>query len=753
MLGSTLPAVFAGFLALAAASPAAPEPAAPPEPSATAQPQSSPTPAVAFDATRFELEAQAMRRRDCADALGRLKGRAEGKTDDAAAVRLLLGFYARGCKDLALAQSYLARAVMPGGVLEDWRLLLLAQTAAERGHPALARDAWASLLGDYPASPLRSEALLKASQLALETNDLGRALELAEVGRREVIAPEVAVGLEAVALQAARRRADGAAARRAAKRLLVLAPLEAARLQAADALRSATGALDWSAALTADEQRQRIDALLGLDIADGALQALAAVPAAARDARWLLQRARALTLLQRGAEAGRLLDAAPAPPATEEAAFAWARAEAIAEVLAPRDARHRKRPPLAPSARLALRDQRAALLWRVALSDVSAALPIAALHALLPELAERGSSPDLERAAQRLHDLDASDDSPTRPLWERGWQAYRVGDLRGAMGLWKVLVALYPESRSARSGVYWTARASEALGARDTARDLYREVASSAVADFYRRHAERRLGPDLSATATVDPPPAAPESREPWPSAPPLERARLLSDLGLDELALTELGAVAARVPRPPARALEALIRARQGQPREVIRLLHEAFPALGGPLQARLPEQALRLYYPLAFAERVKAVARLQGLPPELVFAIVHQESGFDAKAISHSGARGLMQLMAGTGRELARRLHLAYSLQKLTDPEFSLRLGTTYFRDVLEMFDGNLELALAGYNNGPFRIKRLWNENGRPDELDTFLEDLRPDETRAYVKRILISADTYRRLYPSIG
>ena len=64
----------------------------------------------------------------------------------------------------------------------------------------------------------------------------------------------------------------------------------------------------------------------------------------------------------------------------------------------------------------------------------------------------------------------------------------------------------------------------------------------------------------------------------------------------------------------------------------------------------------------------------------------------------------------MPATGRELARRIGIPYSLARLDEPETSVRLGTTYLRQVLEMCGGNVELALAGYNGGPNRILSLW-------------------------------------------
>ena len=82
-------------------------------------------------------------------------------------------------------------------------------------------------------------------------------------------------------------------------------------------------------------------------------------------------------------------------------------------------------------------------------------------------------------------------------------------------------------------------------------------------------------------------------------------------------------------------------------------------------------------------------------------------------------------MQLMPATARELAGRFGLPYSHEKLSDPDFNIRLGTSYFSQVLDMFEGNQELALAGYNGGPYRIKRWWREWGSSD-IDRFLEGL---------------------------
>jgi soluble lytic murein transglycosylase len=131
----------------------------------------------------------------------------------------------------------------------------------------------------------------------------------------------------------------------------------------------------------------------------------------------------------------------------------------------------------------------------------------------------------------------------------------------------------------------------------------------------------------------------------------------------------------------------------------------------------------------------------------------MIRQESAFDPGALSWAGARGLMQVMPATGREIARRLGLRYTHESWSDPAFSIQLGTTYYKQVRSMFDDNDELSLAGYNAGPYRIKRLWRQAGADAELDSFLESLGLEETKSYVKRVLLFADSYSRLYADAG
>jgi soluble lytic murein transglycosylase len=135
----------------------------------------------------------------------------------------------------------------------------------------------------------------------------------------------------------------------------------------------------------------------------------------------------------------------------------------------------------------------------------------------------------------------------------------------------------------------------------------------------------------------------------------------------------------------------------------------------------------------------------------PLILHAVVRQESAFDTEAVSHAGARGLMQLMPQTALRVARRLNISYSQNRLThDPTYNLRLGQAYLADMLYDYDGSLILALAAYNAGPVRVERWLQRYGDPgpsiyDAID-WTESIPFAETRNYVQRVLENLTVYR-------
>lgn len=93
-------------------------------------------------------------------------------------------------------------------------------------------------------------------------------------------------------------------------------------------------------------------------------------------------------------------------------------------------------------------------------------------------------------------------------------------------------------------------------------------------------------------------------------------------------------------------------------------------------------------------YDQMVHQSAARYGVDPNLVFAVMRQESGFKTRAVSHKGASGLMQLMPGTARR--------FGVTNIFDPAQNIDAGTKYLRLLLDMFNGDVKLALAGYNAG---------------------------------------------------
>jgi soluble lytic murein transglycosylase len=662
---------------------------------------------------------------------------------------LVLGLhhYARG--DWEAAEELLQRVADGSDELEGWRLFALADAAARVGDDGLAETAIVGLLQRAGSSPLRGRALVAAAQRSWDRGDGDRALARVALARSQPLAAANRTEIEVLAWRIGVARGDRAVERDAARRLVVEAPARAAALGIDEQLTDEDGRqVAWEEVLTAAELEHRATAWLQAGRPAAAAETLRGSRPEARGLRWHLLLARALTEQGEGDVAYALLAAVDAASQPEAAALEWERARAAADAAVARAGRRRSAAERAKLRALAQRHLR-----HVVALGVDSASSASALRALYAELADDGRFEDAMEMLRLLRKVDPTDRTGANHLWERGWQEYQRRNFSGAIGYWSQLAEIYPGDRDAHRGTYWKGRAFEELGELRRAHEVYRQVVrDSDTADFYVRQALGRLGGGQA-------PEQRPGSRSPaWPRDLALRRVLALSNFGLDRLAEVELETLTAATPAPDARdvqALRGILTVRAGKAREGVQLLRTSFPQLGGPFQAEVPQPVLAAYYPLDYADTIATAAARNDLPPTLVAGIVRQESAFDPRAQSWAGARGLMQIMPATAREWAGKLELAHSPERLFDPAYSIQLGSAYFRWVLGRFGGNVELALAGYNGGPNRIKRLWEEAGGDEaaELDLFLEKLAIDESQAYVKRILVLADSYRQLYPTYG
>jgi soluble lytic murein transglycosylase len=170
-------------------------------------------------------------------------------------------------------------------------------------------------------------------------------------------------------------------------------------------------------------------------------------------------------------------------------------------------------------------------------------------------------------------------------------------------------------------------------------------------------------------------------------------------------------------------------------------------------PLAANLSPRDHSLYllaYPLGNPLWINRHAESRNLDPALLSAVILEESRFDPQALSVAGARGLMQIMPGTGKDIAKSLKVRpYGDQQLYDPELNIRFGSWYLARLLEEFGGKAHLAVAAYNAGP-RAVRDWLARFPGVAEDEFVERIPYAETRNYVVRVLTSRQVYKILYP---
>jgi soluble lytic murein transglycosylase len=370
---------------------------------------------------------------------------------------------------------------------------------------------------------------------------------------------------------------------------------------------------------------------------------------------------------------------------------------------------------------------------------------------------------DLDAALGRLEELVErypGGDYRGEALFKIFWIHRSRGELAPALDALDRIEAGYltaPDSHEVERARYWRARVLEAASERDAAVDLYASVGAEHPATYYGLIARRRLlRLDPQRGRAVEGELTVPAAASPWPM-----NAGQLSD---DPRFLA--GVELLRLGFPEAVPSELLSARRKGASSEAIRLLIHLLDRAGDPRAAHaVARTSLKrelagritpasrpvweLAYPLAFRPLVEKHSAAAKVPPDLLQALMREESALDPKARSWAGALGLTQLMPATAKAVARRLKISkLSLPSLFEPELNIRIGSTYLGELLAQFKGQEEYALASYNAGSGAVNK-WRRERPRHELDEWVEEIPIAETRGYVKRVLRTYVTYRLLY----
>jgi soluble lytic murein transglycosylase len=348
-----------------------------------------------------------------------------------------------------------------------------------------------------------------------------------------------------------------------------------------------------------------------------------------------------------------------------------------------------------------------------------------------------------------------------RAAWKAGWSSYRKADMSEAVRHFESASASFPRSDYRPAWLYWSGRARAAMGDANGAAERYHLTIADYHNTYYGRLAQGMLqkqGASRQPSRLVFVPASAPTGGEDDDFPPTAETIRTLLAARLYEPAVKELEFARAKWGDSPAIIATIAWANRQmaasesgseqfALARGSITLMKRAYPQFMANGGDELPREILTTIFPLQYWDLIKKNAAEQKLDPYLVAALIAQESTFVRDIKSHAGAYGLMQMMPSTGRQYARRLKLRYSLKLLTTAETNIKMGTMYFADKIREF-GSVHLALASYNAGETPVRRWMRENaGLPQ--DEFIDSIPYPETQNYVKRLLGTAEDYRRLY----
>ena len=331
-------------------------------------------------------------------------------------------------------------------------------------------------------------------------------------------------------------------------------------------------------------------------------------------------------------------------------------------------------------------------------------------------------------------------DDYTSLTWLAGVTAMKdLGRPRDAVGMFERYSRGSRTPTTQSKGLYWAGRAAEAAGDRTAADGFYGRAAGFGDL-YYGQLASERLRQPLRRPAPINTANIDPSVRSAFAGRETVRAVKLLGSLGRAQEQGMFVRQIAADATTDTDHALAS----------ELSRSINR--PDLGVLVGKSALQNGLTDYTAAGYPSvRVPAASADSWT---MIHAIARQESQFDRNAVSHAGARGLMQLMPGTARETAGKLGLGYNMGALTvDTDYNIQLGSHYFARMLALY-GSYPLAVAAYNAGPGNVNKWLRANGDPRtpgvDMIEWVEKIPIFETKNYVQRVLENAVVYDLMNP---
>jgi soluble lytic murein transglycosylase len=345
--------------------------------------------------------------------------------------------------------------------------------------------------------------------------------------------------------------------------------------------------------------------------------------------------------------------------------------------------------------------------------------------------------------------------------WRIAWVAYldRHPDADDRL---TTFLLRYPVSSNSVDALYWLGRNAERAGNIPRARSLYGKAAERFPQTYFGNAAAARLAklgpgeenpPDF--LEKIPPAQALRSFDEPIPvaAADRWARAQALRTIAFDSSAEQELknAYFATSSPRFLLEAAQAAFD--QGHYGAGMAYARIIVPNFDSRKVNEVPVAAWKALFPLPYEAALRREAAKNDFDPMFAAGLIRQESTFQADAVSHKNAIGLMQVLPKTGKLLARQLKVRYTKDKLFEPDFNIEVGMAYIANLVREM-GGFEYAAAAYNAGEDRIA-AWKGERNYEEVPELVESIPFTETREYVQVVLRNTELYRMIYgqPSVA
>ncbi|MFL6752498.1 MAG: lytic transglycosylase domain-containing protein [Sphingomicrobium sp.] len=282
-------------------------------------------------------------------------------------------------------------------------------------------------------------------------------------------------------------------------------------------------------------------------------------------------------------------------------------------------------------------------------------------------------------------------------------------------------------------GSYWAGRATLAAGRFQEANIFFQRAAAYPEL-FYGQLALERLGRSVTPPPQAMANPAAAAQRAAFYNKRLVQAVRLLGQQGRSSEQALFVRALAESLDNDSDRAFAVELGQQIGRPDLPVWV-------------ARAARNSGTMFYVRQAYPQLPA--QVSSRLWSLAHGISRQESSFDPYAVSHAGARGMMQLMVGTAREQAGKMGMGFdSYRLISDPNYNVMLGSAYFQRMLNIWGGNVPLAVASYNAGSGNVGKWVRQYGDPrGQVDVlkWIEAIPYIETRAYVQRVIENSVVY--------